>query len=580
MVEYNNGSSIATRHLRAGERSSSSILPSLPSISKTGSVTSTYRSSYRAQPRSSVSSQSSSSATMPVNRKKSDLVCTYKSSEPINTRSPKTTKSSSSKSLSPITTKSDAQAKLKSRKSKSEGSSSKEVSSELYNTGSLYKSPCYSNGGTVKGSRHYGQYCSPGTSSYTSPPAPSSGLRTNHGAPISTSTTKYSSSNSKINHAEIERIASKYKRSVSLDGGRRRCSDIVTVESNPVVTKTTPAGNGLVGLKNLGNTCFMNSILQCLSHTCPVRDFFLSREYKGMLCSSSKMQGRLAEEFASLIADMWSGRHDTVSPNKFKSAVAKSAPRFVGYSQQDSQEFLRFFMEGLHEDLNMGIKGKRRMEEPPKGLTDSQLADHRWNGYVAYDNSSIVDIFVGLLKSTLTCSVCDHKSVTFDPFWDLSLPLPRAKSSGLNLQTCFAEFTQEEVLDGDEKPTCENCKKRQKCTKQFSIERFPQLLVLHLKRFSEVRYRTKLSTRVEFPIDNLDLSDVSSDSHLQVPQYDLVGVSNHSGNTFSGHYIAYCRTGSSRWHRFSDSSVGQLSRSDIVSSEAYVLFYERKSSQS
>ena len=73
---------------------------------------------------------------------------------------------------------------------------------------------------------------------------------------------------------------------------------------------------------------------------------------------------------------------------------------------------------------------------------DLQLAEHRWNGYTSYDNSTIVDIFVGLLKSTLTCSVCDHKSVTFDPFWDLSLPLPRSKSSGLNLLSCFAEFTQ------------------------------------------------------------------------------------------------------------------------------------------
>jgi len=319
----------------------------------------------------------------------------------------------------------------------------------------------------------------------------------------------------------------------------------------------------------------MNSILQCLSHSALVREYFLSKRYKADLSSTSKMQGRLAEEFASLLGDMWAGRHDTVSPNKFKSAVAKSAPRFVGYSQQDSQEFLRFFMEGLHEDLNKGKKGKRKIEEPPKGLTDTQLAEHRWSGYTSYDNSTIVDIFVGLLKSTLTCSVCDHKSVTFDPFWDLSLPLPRSKSSGLNLQSCFAEFTQEEILDGDEKPTCENCKKRQKCTKQFSIERFPPILVLHLKRFSEVRYRTKLSTKVDFPIENLDLSDLSSQPNLFTPKYDLVGVSNHSGNTFSGHYIAYCKVGS-RWHRFSDSSVSSISRSDIVSSEAYVLFYERQ----
>ncbi|XP_063688900.1 ubiquitin carboxyl-terminal hydrolase 2-like isoform X3 [Bolinopsis microptera] len=512
MVEFNNSYS-TSRHLRTNDRTSSSILPTLPSISSTGSVTSTYRSSYRAQPRSSLSSQSSSS--------------------------------------------------------------SKDLSGNndcgLYNTTSLYRSSSFSNGSATVGSRHYGSYSSSG-----------------HGRQASSSTLSRTSGlptgNSRINHSEIEKIANKYRRSVSIDslGSSGRSSEVVNVETasngriaQDVSSKLILAGNGLVGLKNLGNTCFMNSILQCLSHSALVREYFLSKKYKMDLSNTSKMQGRLAEEFASLLNDMWSGRHDTVSPNKFKSAVAKSAPRFVGYSQQDSQEFLRFFMEGLHEDLNTGKKGKRKIEEPPKGYTDLQLAEHRWNGYTSYDNSTIVDIFVGLLKSTLTCSVCDHKSVTFDPFWDLSLPLPRSKSSGLNLLSCFAEFTQEEILDGDEKPTCENCKKRQKCTKQFSIERFPPILVLHLKRFSEVRYRTKLSTKVDFPIENLDLSDLSSHSHSCTPKYDLVGVSNHSGNTFSGHYIAYCKVGS-RWHRFSDSSVSSISRSDIVSSEAYVLFYERQ----
>ena len=106
---------------------------------------------------------------------------------------------------------------------------------------------------------------------------------------------------------------------------------------------------------------------------------------------------------------------------------------------------------------------------------DVQLAEHRWNGYTSYDNSAIVDIFVGLLKSTLTCSVCDHKSVTFDPFWDLSLPLPRSKTSGLNLQSCFAEFTQVFIISYSFHPQLFN--KRLKSNVAFSLALMTKLNV-------------------------------------------------------------------------------------------------------
>lgn len=332
-----------------------------------------------------------------------------------------------------------------------------------------------------------------------------------------------------------------------------------------------------LGLRNLGNTCFMNSIVQCLAHTRPFLEYCLKDGYSSEInTSTSSMKGALFEAFATLLKSIWrsSNGEYAISPQAFRSQIQKFAPRFMGYSQQDSQEFLHYLLQGLHEDINRITSRPRHLNtEIDDNLSDSQKAAEAWKRYLRFDDSKIVDCFVGQLKSTLKCSACGHKSVTFDPFWDLSLPIPKS-SDTVTLQQCLSLFTKEEVLDGDEKPTCSHCKTRQKCTKSFTIHRCPKILVLHLKRFSpSERFRAKLNTRVEFPLTNLDLCPYMSNSHYVM--YNLYAVSNHSGSTYSGHYTASClhpKTG--EWHECNDTKVSEMSASRVVSPEAYVLFYE------
>lgn len=332
-----------------------------------------------------------------------------------------------------------------------------------------------------------------------------------------------------------------------------------------------------LGLRNLGNTCFMNSIVQCLAHTRPFLEYCLKDGYSSEInTSTSSMKGALFEAFATLLKSIWrsSNGEYAISPQAFRSQIQKFAPRFMGYSQQDSQEFLHYLLQGLHEDINRITSRPRHLNtEIDDNLSDSQKAAEAWKRYLRFDDSKIVDCFVGQLKSTLKCSVCGHKSVTFDPFWDLSLPIPKS-SDTVTLQQCLSLFTKEEVLDGDEKPTCSHCKTRQKCTKSFTIHRCPKILVLHLKRFSpSERFRAKLNTRIEFPLTNLDLCPYMSNSHYVM--YNLYAVSNHSGSTYSGHYTASClhpKTG--EWHECNDTKVSEMSASRVVSPEAYVLFYE------
>lgn len=336
---------------------------------------------------------------------------------------------------------------------------------------------------------------------------------------------------------------------------------------------------GLNGLRNIGNTCFMNSVIQCLSNTRPLLEYLLNEQYLADInTTTSSMKGALIKAFSQVIHELWEVGGDlVVNTTALKSQIQRFAPRFMGYSQQDAQEFLRYLLEGLHEDVNrVTVKPQPILTDIPEMYTDSQKAVESWKRYLRSEDSMIVDVFVGQLRSSLHCTSCDHVSVTLDPFWDLSLPIP-ARSGTVKLSQCLEHFTREEVLDGDEKPTCSKCQMRRKCTKSFSIQKFPKILVIHLKRFSPMeRFRSKLNVMVDFPLTGLDLSAFAAP---RVPgcTYNLYGVANHSGTTHSGHYTAYCKHPySAEWHEYNDSRVSAVPARSVVSNEAYVLFYEQQ----
>uniref|UniRef100_A0A8B9GDF1 Ubiquitin carboxyl-terminal hydrolase n=1 Tax=Amazona collaria TaxID=241587 RepID=A0A8B9GDF1_9PSIT len=198
---------------------------------------------------------------------------------------------------------------------------------------------------------------------------------------------------------------------------------------------------GLCGLSNLGNTCFMNSALQCLSNTPPLTDYFLEDKYEAEINQNNPlgMRGEIAEAYAELIKQMWSGRQSHVAPRMFKTQVGRFAPQFSGYQQQDSQELLAFLLDGLHEDLNR-VKKKPYLElKDASGRPDSAVAKEAWENHRLRNDSIIVDIFHGLFKSTLVCPKCSKVSVTFDPFCYLTLPLPLRRDRLMEVTLVYAD---------------------------------------------------------------------------------------------------------------------------------------------
>ncbi|KAH0664592.1 hypothetical protein KY284_029523 [Solanum tuberosum] len=191
---------------------------------------------------------------------------------------------------------------------------------------------------------------------------------------------------------------------------------------------------GLTGLQNLGNTCFMNSALQCLAHTPKLVDYFLG-DYKREINHDNPlgMKGEIASGFGDLLKKLWAPGASPVAPRTFKVKLSHFAPQFSGFNQHDSQEVLAFLLDGLHEDLNR-VKDKPYVEaKDGDDRPDEEIADEYWNYHLARNDSIIVDVCQGQYRSTLVCPVCKKVSITFDPFMYLSLPLPSTSMRSMTL---------------------------------------------------------------------------------------------------------------------------------------------------
>merc|ERR1719285_1382574 len=208
------------------------------------------------------------------------------------------------------------------------------------------------------------------------------------------------------------------------------------------------------GLRNIGNSCYLNSVLQCVLHCEPLRSYIVNGRYKGEINSKSKTRGKLASSTNQLFSDLLSGQ--TGDPRSVKSNVTSFSGLFRGTAQEDAQEFLRWYLEGLHEDV-------QRVTSKPRITEEATSARMAWEQYTSRESSTIVDKCVGQLRSSLTCDHCGYVSKVWDPFWDLSVQITRSSSS---IKDCLQEFKREEILDGSEKPKCEKSlksKKRPKC---------------------------------------------------------------------------------------------------------------------
>lgn len=347
---------------------------------------------------------------------------------------------------------------------------------------------------------------------------------------------------------------------------------------------------GLRGLNNLGNTCFMNSVLQVLLYAPPFRNYFLSGRHDRETCKKrSSDRLCLACNIDVIFSAVYSGDRTPYSPAQFLYSWWQHSANLASYEQQDAHEFFISVLDGIHEREGNG-------RTPTKDNGDCQCIAHR--------------VFSGMLRSDVICMTCGFTSTTYDPCLDISLNMntsnlssvdganksvrPNESSSRCTLSACLDLFTRPEKLGSDQKLYCQNCKEKRDSFKQMSIRRLPLVLSLHIKRFEHSALRKmsrKIDWHLQFPF-SLDMTSYLSSSIVRnrfgnriftfesneadtSAEFEIFAVITHSGMLESGHYVTYLRL-RNQWYKCDDAWITEVDEAVVRASQCYMIFYVQK----
>ncbi|KAI3675080.1 hypothetical protein L1987_84664 [Smallanthus sonchifolius] len=336
----------------------------------------------------------------------------------------------------------------------------------------------------------------------------------------------------------------------------------MTWQTNSVLKKRK---NGHpLGFRNIGNTCYLNAVLQCLTYTPPLADFCLRLQHSA-LCESLSQQNKKSDcPFCLLekrIVRSLSVDLAVEAPGKFIGGLKIFAEHFRLGRQEDAHEFLRYVIDACH---TTSLRLKKLQQQKCKFVGNGG-ADSCTGGAV------VKEIFGGALQSQVKCLACGNESNKVDEIMDISIDVLNSSS----IREAFQKFFQPETLDGNNKYKCESCKKLVAARKQMSILQAPNILVIQLKRFEGI-YGRKIDKAITFE-EVLVLSSfmckTSQDPH---PEYKLFATIVHSGcSPDSGHYYAFIKDAIGRWYCCNDSYVSVSSLEEVFSEKVYILFFSR-----
>lgn len=333
-------------------------------------------------------------------------------------------------------------------------------------------------------------------------------------------------------------------------------------------------GKGLSGLKNLGNTCYMNSIIQILSHTYEFTECMIKKDFNGKYFAKDKYD--LLKEWSKLLKQIWQ-KNEIQTPTDFltefqKFATTHQYENFTGYQQNDASEFLIIFIDYLHEclsrEVEMNIVGSIKSSKDDL----AKICYEKIKNMYSKKYSEVLKIFYGINVTNIkSISSQEMLSRNAEPFFILNLPIPSEKKE-VTIMDCMKKYLEEDQLDY----TNEKTNRQESCVKYFEFWNFPEILIISFNRFN---YQNRKNHKtIYFPFDSFDLNGlVKGYNNEKEFVYDLYAICLHSGSALGGHYTSVVKNANGKWYHFNDSLVSEMNINiHNLYSKAYVLFYRKK----
>lgn len=325
------------------------------------------------------------------------------------------------------------------------------------------------------------------------------------------------------------------------------------------------------GFPNLGNTCYMNASLKCLSHIPELKYDNLKIDINKR---SKNNDDKIMFEWINLQKDLWNDDENSLANTQsllreFIKRCNSEEIIFNSFDQNDTNDFLNTFIEFLHGSIkrkvNFNISGEPKNQYDKFKLESLQS----WKRFFEDNYSCIINNFNSKLISLLSCPECNNITSTHEPVLTITLTL---KESYDTLYDCLKEYTREEKLDKNNTWNCDKCNCCVQPNKQLIFWELSPVLILSIKRY---RKNIKINKYIDFP-DILNMKDYCLNSKNNNINYELIGVCIHSGGLNGGHYYAYCKDiNKNTWSLHNDTHVKVVNLEDVKKENPYCLFYRR-----